>query len=92
MSTGNSNDIISVYTTFVNHSLRLISEKKFDSLTLDDKNTIIGSLAILTGWINPIRTGSQVLASINGKETICEVIDGGFNSGKTLTSIVICGD
>lgn len=47
---------------------------------------------ILAGWISPIRPGSLVIAEINGKETICEVIDGGFNSGKIWTSIVISGD
>lgn len=33
-----------------------------------------------------------MIVEINGKETICEVIEGGFNSGKNHTSIVIVGD
>jgi hypothetical protein len=76
----------------VNKSLKLISDKEYSSLSPQDINTVLGSLVVVAGWINPIRTGSQVLAKINGKETICDVVDGGFNSGKLHTSILINGD
>lgn len=80
------------YSDYVNTSLSLIAKGEFEKLSQEDINTIYGSIMVLAGWINPIRPGSQVIVEINGKETICEIIEGGFNSGKNLTSIIIVGD
>ena len=48
---------------------------------------------IISGWTNPIQNGSLVLAEINnGKETVCELIEGGFYSGNSTATVIIYGD
>ena len=74
-------------------TLELLSTTDWDQIGQSDKDSIFGIVFNISGWTNPIQNGSLVLAEINnGKETVCELIEGGFYSGNNIATVIISGD
>eukprot|EP01022_Parablepharisma_sp_SALTPOND_P013306 TRINITY_DN1770_c0_g1_i1.p1 TRINITY_DN1770_c0_g1~~TRINITY_DN1770_c0_g1_i1.p1 ORF type:complete len:4067 (-),score=523.08 TRINITY_DN1770_c0_g1_i1:62-12262(-) len=79
-------------TKCVNQAFTALSTKKWKDIAAEDKESIVGTLILVSGWLKCIRSGVSVEAVVNNSKELCTVVSGGFGTGSKTVGVVVKGD
>jgi hypothetical protein len=82
----------SALISYVNQSLELVSTKKWNQISIQDKAVVFGALILTAGWSNAIKPGSLVQTFVNNNKVVCTVVAGGNAAGSNTISAIIQND